>query len=148
LLCTSLHFSLSLMLCRPKVSDFCGSLMNWLTYNTGLDCTDRLFISDRAHLVFDFHQIVDGLKEVELGGSRYFVSTFLCNAYSHVVVLEPLKKGLVQLTLAKLLARVFVCTTCSITNNLLRNSAKLSRVSSNIMEPLNMTPKVKYRGIR
>lgn len=35
----------------------------------GLDCTSRLFISDRAHLVFDFHQIVDGLKEVELGGS-------------------------------------------------------------------------------
>ncbi|KAG5640559.1 hypothetical protein DXG03_008109 [Asterophora parasitica] len=33
----------------------------------GLDCTERLFISDRAHLVFDFHQIVDGLKEVELG---------------------------------------------------------------------------------
>ncbi|KAI0707989.1 Adenylosuccinate synthetase [Earliella scabrosa] len=37
--------------------------------NDGLDCTGRLFISDRAHLVFDFHQIVDGLKEVELGGS-------------------------------------------------------------------------------
>lgn len=36
----------------------------------GLDCTGRLFISDRAHLVFDFHQIVDGLKEVELGGKR------------------------------------------------------------------------------
>ncbi|OCH92243.1 Adenylosuccinate synthetase [Obba rivulosa] len=35
----------------------------------GLDCSNRLFISDRAHLVFDFHQIVDGLKEVELGGS-------------------------------------------------------------------------------
>lgn len=35
----------------------------------GLDCTNRLFISDRAHLVFDFHRIVDGLKEVELGGS-------------------------------------------------------------------------------
>lgn len=35
----------------------------------GLDCTGRLLISDRAHLVFDFHQIVDGLKEVELGGS-------------------------------------------------------------------------------
>ncbi|RDB23062.1 Adenylosuccinate synthetase 1 [Hypsizygus marmoreus] len=34
----------------------------------GLDCTNRIFISDRAHLVFDFHQIVDGLKEVELGG--------------------------------------------------------------------------------
>jgi len=36
----------------------------------GLDCSNRLFISDRAHLVFDFHQIVDGLKEVELGGKR------------------------------------------------------------------------------
>ncbi|OZJ04104.1 Adenylosuccinate synthetase 1 [Bifiguratus adelaidae] len=33
----------------------------------GLDCDGRLFISDRAHLVFDFHQTVDGLKEVELG---------------------------------------------------------------------------------
>ena len=36
----------------------------------GLNCSNRLFISDRAQLVFDFHQIVDGLKEVELGGSR------------------------------------------------------------------------------
>jgi len=35
----------------------------------GLNCSGRVFISDRAHLVFDFHQIVDGLKEVELGGS-------------------------------------------------------------------------------
>ncbi|KAJ2805306.1 Adenylosuccinate synthase [Coemansia guatemalensis] len=33
----------------------------------GLDCDGRLFISDRCHLVFDFHQIVDGLKEGELG---------------------------------------------------------------------------------
>jgi len=40
----------------------------------GLNCSDRIFISDRAHLVFDFHQIVDGLKEVELGGSRYETS--------------------------------------------------------------------------
>lgn len=35
----------------------------------GLDCTNRLFVSNRAQLVFDFHQIVDGLKEVELGRS-------------------------------------------------------------------------------
>lgn len=35
----------------------------------GLDCTGRLFVSDRAHLVMGFHQIVDGLKEIELGGS-------------------------------------------------------------------------------
>ncbi|KAF9432477.1 phosphoribosylaminoimidazole carboxylase ade2 [Entomortierella beljakovae] len=33
----------------------------------GLDCTGRLFVSDRAHLVFDIHQTIDGLKELELG---------------------------------------------------------------------------------
>ncbi|KAJ1965531.1 Adenylosuccinate synthase [Dipsacomyces acuminosporus] len=33
----------------------------------GLNCDGRLFVSDRCHLVFDFHQIVDGLKEGELG---------------------------------------------------------------------------------
>lgn len=37
----------------------------------GLDCAGRILISDRAHLVFDFHQIVDGLKEIELGKSKY-----------------------------------------------------------------------------
>ncbi len=41
--------------------------LTWLTI--GLDCASRLFISDRAHLVFGFHQVVDGLKEIELGGS-------------------------------------------------------------------------------
>lgn len=35
----------------------------------GLKVAGRLFVSDRAHLVMGFHQIVDGLKEVELGGS-------------------------------------------------------------------------------
>lgn len=38
----------------------------WL--NQGLKVADRLFVSDRAHLVMGFHQIVDGIKEVELGG--------------------------------------------------------------------------------
>ena len=41
----------------------------------GLACTNRLLISDRAHLVFDFHRIVDGLKVVDLGGSWYVLST-------------------------------------------------------------------------
>jgi adenylosuccinate synthase len=36
----------------------------------GLDSTDRIFISDRAHLVFDLHQLVDGLEEVELGAKN------------------------------------------------------------------------------
>lgn len=40
-----------------------------MRFDIGLNCDGRLFVSDRAQLVFDFHQIVDGLKEVELGGS-------------------------------------------------------------------------------
>lgn len=38
--------------------------------NTGINADGRLIVSDRAHLVFNFHQIVDGLKEIELGGSN------------------------------------------------------------------------------
>ena len=34
----------------------------------GLNTQDRIFLSDRCHLVFDVHQICDGLKEQELGG--------------------------------------------------------------------------------
>lgn len=34
---------------------------------SGLNCEGRLLLSDRAHLVFDLHQKIDGLKEVELG---------------------------------------------------------------------------------
>ncbi|PAV19484.1 Adenylosuccinate synthetase [Pyrrhoderma noxium] len=36
----------------------------------GLDCTGRLFVSDRAQLIFDSHMIVDGLREVELGSKK------------------------------------------------------------------------------
>ncbi|XP_073994459.1 adenylosuccinate synthetase isoform X2 [Rhodnius prolixus] len=32
-----------------------------------LDWNERLLISDRAHLVFDFHQVVDGMQETEKG---------------------------------------------------------------------------------
>ncbi|KAI9867275.1 MAG: hypothetical protein M1813_009553 [Trichoglossum hirsutum] len=35
----------------------------------GLSVAGRVFVSDRAHLVFDFHQLVDGLGEVELGAA-------------------------------------------------------------------------------
>ncbi len=34
---------------------------------SGINASGRLFISDRAHVVFDFHRIVDGIKEEELG---------------------------------------------------------------------------------
>lgn len=33
----------------------------------GLNTEGRIFISDRAHVVFDIHQLVDGLEEQELG---------------------------------------------------------------------------------
>lgn len=33
-----------------------------------VDWQNRLIVSDRAHLVFDFHQQVDGLQEAEKGG--------------------------------------------------------------------------------
>jgi len=34
---------------------------------SGVDYTGRVFISDRAHMVFDFHQEVDGRQEAKLG---------------------------------------------------------------------------------
>jgi len=36
----------------------------------GISYKNRLFVSDRAHLVFDLHQIIDGLKEQELSSSK------------------------------------------------------------------------------
>ncbi|KAI9190145.1 Adenylosuccinate synthase [Blastocladiella emersonii ATCC 22665] len=39
------------------------------TEKKGIPCAGRLFVSARAHLVFDVHQIVDGLRELERGGS-------------------------------------------------------------------------------
>jgi adenylosuccinate synthase len=35
----------------------------------GVVCKGRLFVSDRAHLLFDLHQTVDGLREAELAGA-------------------------------------------------------------------------------
>uniref|UniRef100_A0A0C9QV85 Adenylosuccinate synthetase, chloroplastic n=1 Tax=Wollemia nobilis TaxID=56998 RepID=A0A0C9QV85_9CONI len=37
--------------------------------SNGVSCKGRLLVSDRAHLLFDFHQTVDGLREAELAGS-------------------------------------------------------------------------------
>ncbi|SCV67759.1 BQ2448_5370 [Microbotryum intermedium] len=76
------HFDFHLLpsgLVNPKCTAFIGNgvvvhvpaffeELDKLT-KKGLNCGGRLLLSDRAHLVFDFHQIVDGLKEVELGGS-------------------------------------------------------------------------------
>ena len=66
------------MLSNRKVRIF-GSKTLFMSINViiGLDCTNRVFISDRAHLVFDFHQIVDGLKEVELGKMKFVRSSLI-----------------------------------------------------------------------
>ncbi|KAG9449466.1 hypothetical protein H6P81_009431 [Aristolochia fimbriata] len=37
--------------------------------SNGIPCQDRILVSDRAHLLFDFHQVVDGLREAELANS-------------------------------------------------------------------------------
>ncbi|KAI9162063.1 hypothetical protein LWI28_023408 [Acer negundo] len=39
----------------------------------GVNCKGRILVSDRAHLLFDFHQEVDGLREAELAKS--FIGT-------------------------------------------------------------------------
>jgi adenylosuccinate synthase len=36
----------------------------------GIDYKGRLKISDRAHLLFDYHQVVDGMQEDELAGEK------------------------------------------------------------------------------
>jgi len=35
-----------------------------------VDVDGRLFISDRAHLLFDLHKEIDGLREAELAGKK------------------------------------------------------------------------------
>lgn len=36
----------------------------------GVSIDDRLLISDRAHLLFDLHKEIDGLREEELAGKK------------------------------------------------------------------------------
>jgi adenylosuccinate synthase len=36
----------------------------------GVEIDDRLLISDRAHLLFDLHKEIDGLREEELAGKQ------------------------------------------------------------------------------
>lgn len=37
---------------------------------SGIDYEGRIHISDRAHIVFDFHQAIDGYQEKQLAGSK------------------------------------------------------------------------------
>lgn len=84
--------------------------------NEGIDVQDRLFISDRAHVLFEYHKEIDGLQEAQrkAGGvgttrrgigpcytdkiSRYGIrmvelidfETFVCRYKEHVSLLERL----------------------------------------------------------
>lgn len=51
--------------CVVHVPSFFQELEN--IQKKGLNTDDRIYISDRAHLVFDLHQLADGLEEAELG---------------------------------------------------------------------------------
>lgn len=110
----------------------------------GLDCTGRLFISDRAHLVFDFHQIVDGLKEVELGGKRYvLIARPLLSMDSFLgvdvhKVSERRRKASAPPTPPKPPGPACVSITCSTTIPLRRSSGRLSRGGSSVMDISSM----------
>ena len=44
----------------------------------GVQIEGRLFLSDRAHLLFDLHKEIDGLREEELAGKQIGEQRSLC----------------------------------------------------------------------
>ncbi|KNA03749.1 hypothetical protein SOVF_206160 [Spinacia oleracea] len=62
--------------------------------SNGVSCDGRILVSDRAHLLFDFHQEVDGLREAELAKS--FIGTTkrgIGPAYSSKVIRNGIRVG-------------------------------------------------------
>ncbi|KAK4272546.1 hypothetical protein QN277_021087 [Acacia crassicarpa] len=62
--------------------------------SSGISCKGRILISDRAHLLFDFHQQVDGLREAELAKS--FIGTTkrgIGPCYSSKVIRHGIRVG-------------------------------------------------------
>ncbi|XP_030533382.1 adenylosuccinate synthetase 2, chloroplastic-like [Rhodamnia argentea] len=60
----------------------------------GVSCKGRILVSDRAHLLFDFHQEVDGLREAELANS--FIGTTkrgIGPCYSNKVIRNGMRVG-------------------------------------------------------
>ncbi|GAA0138338.1 ligase [Lithospermum erythrorhizon] len=60
----------------------------------GVSCKGRILVSDRAHLLFDFHQEVDGLREEELAKS--FIGTTkrgIGPCYSSKVIRNGIRVG-------------------------------------------------------
>ncbi|GAB4843837.1 Adenylosuccinate synthetase 2, chloroplastic [Ancistrocladus abbreviatus] len=62
--------------------------------SNGVSCKGRILVSDRAHLLFDFHQEVDGLREAELAKS--FIGTTkrgIGPCYSSKVIRNGIRVG-------------------------------------------------------
>ncbi|XP_047325485.1 adenylosuccinate synthetase 2, chloroplastic [Impatiens glandulifera] len=62
--------------------------------SSGVSCQGRILVSDRAHLLFDFHQVVDGLREAELAKS--FIGTTkrgIGPCYSSKVIRNGIRVG-------------------------------------------------------
>lgn len=61
---------------------------------SGVSCKGRILVSDRAHLLFDFHQVVDGLREADLAKS--FIGTTkrgIGPCYSSKVIRNGIRVG-------------------------------------------------------
>ncbi|XP_010546842.1 PREDICTED: adenylosuccinate synthetase, chloroplastic [Tarenaya hassleriana] len=62
--------------------------------SNGVSCEGRILVSDRAHLLFDFHQEIDGLRESELAKS--FIGTTkrgIGPCYSSKVIRNGIRVG-------------------------------------------------------
>uniref|UniRef100_A0A2P2IVH0 Adenylosuccinate synthetase, chloroplastic n=1 Tax=Rhizophora mucronata TaxID=61149 RepID=A0A2P2IVH0_RHIMU len=62
--------------------------------SNGVSCNGRILVSDRAHLLFDFHQEVDGLREAEL--TKSFIGTTrrgIGPCYSSKVIRNGIRVG-------------------------------------------------------
>ncbi|XP_076938175.1 adenylosuccinate synthetase 2, chloroplastic-like [Bidens hawaiensis] len=62
--------------------------------SNGVNCKGRILVSDRAHLLFDYHQEIDGLREAELAKS--FIGTTkrgIGPCYSSKVIRNGIRVG-------------------------------------------------------
>ncbi|GLT88242.1 hypothetical protein SLE2022_062770 [Rubroshorea leprosula] len=62
--------------------------------SNGVSCKGRILVSDRAHLLFDFHQVIDGFREAELAKS--FIGTTkrgIGPCYSSKVIRNGIRVG-------------------------------------------------------
>lgn len=62
-----------------RYASFVFALFEQSLEEAGIDFEGRLKISDRAHIVFDFHQQVDGVQEGNLGRNKIGTTKKVCS---------------------------------------------------------------------